>query len=145
MSNLITLAAPDSRFPAFLPALSKFAAFAGAAVSLACMFWVGRHNRSFVLVALFTVWVLSPFLGLLWARRFAYWYKFAAQAMVYALLFLVVIGSAVFYPVAAFGPHWAHPALPFLAAPLLSWFLILSVLLVIRLAFGGSSPRVHRR
>lgn len=137
MGDLMTLAAPGSRVPPFLPALAKIATLAGALVSLACMFWAGQHNRSVLLAALFTVWVASPFAALLWARRFAYWYTYAAQAMIYALVFLVSVGSAAFYVTAAFGPHWSKPALPFLAAPLLSWFVIALVVLVIRLSFGG--------
>lgn len=143
MGNLITFAAPGSRFPSFLPALAKIATLTCAVISLACMFRVGQHNRSGLLVALFTVWVASPFAALLWARRFAYWYTYAAQAMTYGLIFLVSIGSAVFYGFAAFGGHWPKPALPFLAAPLLSWFLIALVLLVIRLSFGGRFRRAR--
>ncbi|MFP5234744.1 MAG: hypothetical protein ACLGSD_02485 [Acidobacteriota bacterium] len=136
MSNVVSIAAPQSRFPSYIPALAKAATVLSAIVSLGCTFWVGQHNRSVLLAALFALWVLSPFAGLLWARRFAYWYQFAAQAMVYGLIFLVSIGSAVFYLAAAFGPRWKHPALPFLAGPLVSWLLIGLVLVVVRLSFG---------
>lgn len=144
MSNVVSIAAPQSRFPSYIPALAKAATIASAIVSLGCTFWVGQHNRSVMLAMLFAVWVLSPFLGLLWARRFAYWYQFAAQAMVYGLIFVVSIGSAAFYLAAAFGPRWRHPALPFLAGPLVSWLLIAMVLIVVKLSFGGRFAR-HRR
>lgn len=144
MSNVVSIAAPQSRFPSYIPALARAATIVSAIVSLGCMFWVGQHNRSIVLVTLFAVWVLSPFIGLLWARRFAYWYQYAAQAMIYGLVFLVSIGSAIFYAIAAFGPHWRYPALPFLAAPLASWLLIGMVLLVVKLSFGGRFDRGRR-
>lgn len=144
MNNLITLAAPNSRVPAFLPALAKFATLGGAIVSLICTFMVGQHNRSIVLVGLFVAWVLSPFLGLIWARRFAYWYSFAAQAMIYALIFLVGLASTALYAYAAFGPRWSHPAQMFLAVPLISWFLIGSVVLVVWLSLGERSRRARR-
>lgn len=144
MSNVVSIAAPQSRFPSYIPALARAATIVSAIVSLGCMFWVGQHNRSIFLVTLFALWVLSPFIGLLWARRFAYWYQYAAQAMIYGLIFLVSVGSAIFYAVAAFGPRWSHPALPFLATPLLSWFLIAMVLLVIKLSFGGRFEKRRR-
>lgn len=144
MSNVVSIAAPQSRFPSYIPALARVATIVSAIVSLGCMFWVGQHNRSIVLVTLFALWVLSPFIGLLWTRRFAYWYQYAAQAMIYGLIFLVSIGSAIFYAIAAFGPRWHHPALPFLAAPLLSWLLIGMVLLVVKLSFGGRFERGRR-
>jgi hypothetical protein len=144
MSNVVSIAAPQSRFPSYIPALAKGAAIVGAAISTGCTFWAGQHNHSVLLVGLFLLWVLSPFLGLLWARRFAYWYQFAAQAMIYGLIFLVSIGSAVFYLAAAFGPRWRHAALPFLTAPLVSWLLIGLVLVVVRLCFGGRFARNRR-
>lgn len=38
---------------------------AGAGASLGLMYKVGHRNPSFVLILLFTIWVLSPFVGLL--------------------------------------------------------------------------------
>lgn len=141
MNNLLTFASPQPRFPAALQPIANAAMIVGAAVSLGCMFWVGQHNRSLLLVALFTFWVASPFLGLLWARRSVAWSSYAAQAMVYGLIFLVAVGSPVFYGLAAFGVHWSKPALPFLAAPLTAWLLTGMVLFVVRLCFGGRSFR----
>lgn len=144
MSNVVSIAAPQSRFPSYIPALAKAATILCAVISLGCTFWEGQHNHSALLMGLFLVWVLSPFVGLLWARRFAYWYQYAAQAMVYGLIFLLSIGSAVFYAAAAFGPRWRHPALPFLAGPLVSWLLIGLVLVVVKLCFGGRFARQRR-
>ena len=141
MDNLITFAAPQARFPAALQSIANAAMIVGAAVSLGCMFWVGQHNHSLLLVALFTAWVGSPFLGLLWARRLVAWSPYGAKAMVYGLIFLVAIGSPIFYGLAAFGLHWSKPALPFLAAPLTAWLLTGMVLFVVRLCFGGRAVR----
>lgn len=45
-----------------------------AAGSLAFMFHVSRYQRSLILIVFFTVWVLAPFLALLWAEvRSKYW------------------------------------------------------------------------
>lgn len=141
MNNLITFASPHARFPAALQPIANAAMIVGAAISLGCTFWVGQHNRSVVLVALFTAWVASPFLGLLWARRVVAWSGYAARAMVYGLIFLVAIGSPVFYGLSAFGMHWSRPALPFLAAPMAAWLLTAMVLMVVRLCFGGRAVR----
>jgi hypothetical protein len=44
---------------------AMFACVAGAGASLLFMYRVGHRNPSFVLMLLFTVWVLSPFVALL--------------------------------------------------------------------------------
>ncbi len=141
MNNLIAFASPQTRLPAVVHTFSNAAMMVGAAVSLGCMFWTGQHNRSAILVALFTVWVASPYVGLILARRSVRWSSYAAQAMVYGLIFLVAIGSPVFYGSAAFGLHWSKPALPFLAAPLTAWLLTGLVLIVVRLCYGGRAVR----
>lgn len=51
-----------------LRAVALIAALAGAAGSFGLMLRVGRRNPSLILLALFTVWVLSPFVALLWAN-----------------------------------------------------------------------------
>ena len=45
---------------------ARVALMAGAAGSLALMFYAGRRQPSAILIALFTGWVASPFMGLLW-------------------------------------------------------------------------------
>jgi hypothetical protein len=52
----------------------------GAAGSLGLMFYVGHHQRSIILVVLFTAWVLSPFAALLWADGLSKYWSFAARA-----------------------------------------------------------------
>ena len=55
MSNVVSIAAPQSRFPSYIPALARVATLLSAVVSLGCMFWVGQHNHSAILVALFAL------------------------------------------------------------------------------------------
>ena len=48
-----------------LRAAALIAVLAGAAGSVGLMLHAGRHNASRILLALFALWVLSPFMALL--------------------------------------------------------------------------------
>ena len=96
----------------------------GAAGSLGFMFYVGRRNRSVVLVALFTVWVLSPFVALAWGLVVALRWQAFPRALVYGLALVLALGSAAFYARVALGPPRAQPAFTFLVVPLASWLVM---------------------
>ena len=91
--------------------MSKVTTLLGAAGSLGLMFY-GRQNTPKILLAIFAVWVLAPFVGLL-AFRVS---KVAAAMMTAATLAI--------YGYAAFGPPLAKPASVFLLVPSGSWVLI---------------------
>ncbi len=100
----------------------------GAAASLGLMFWVGRHNKSVVLVLMFAVWVACPFAGLLWLHRTARRWGVSRQQSTYAQMIFISLASVAIYAAAAFLIHLAKPAAPFLAIPAATWVLIAAIL-----------------
>lgn len=100
----------------------------GCAGSLGLMFWVGRHNQSVLLVAIFTVWVASPFAGLLWVHSNAKRWEVSRERSAYRLMLLLSLGSIAAYAAPVFLMHLAKPAAPFLAVPAISWALVATLL-----------------
>ena len=111
-----------------LRALALVTVLAGATSSLAFMLYVGRHNPSFVLMLLFTVWVLFPFAALIVASVFSRAWPVAAQKALYIVMLVVPLASLAIYGDVAFGPPRPKPAAAFLMVPLVS--LLLSALVV---------------
>jgi len=79
------------------------------------MLFVGRRNSSKLLLAIFTVWVLSPFALLLWAN---------ARSGLHALTLIIAVSSLLAYGFVAFGPTQAKPAATFVFVPPVDWLLI---------------------
>ena len=99
----------------------------GAAGSLGLMFHVGHRQRSIILMALFTVWVLSPFAALLWADVLAKSWSLAARTSLHITAVVIALGSLAIYGVVALGPPRPQPAFWFLIVPLVSWFVLIVV------------------
>jgi hypothetical protein len=115
----------NDRLPANIHrGVALFSVGLGAAVSLGLMLWVGRHNSSAVLVLLFTVWVASPFAGLLLIYRAANRRSPARQRVTWSQMRVISLGSAVIYAADVFLYHPAKAAGPFLAVPVASWLLM---------------------
>jgi hypothetical protein len=89
-------------------------AVAGAVCSLVLMLRVGHRNNSLLLMTLFAIWVLSPFVALLVA-------SLALKRSPLILSLILALGSLIVYGDVAFGPPWAKPASAFLLVPLVSW------------------------
>jgi hypothetical protein len=83
----------------------------------------GHNNRSAVLVGLFVIWVLSPFLALILASIVSRSWSSSTRMILYALMVLVTVGSLVGYA-GVFSPAGTKPAAIFLIVPLVSWLLI---------------------
>ncbi|MCA1597166.1 MAG: hypothetical protein LC772_12195 [Chloroflexi bacterium] len=100
----------------------------GAAGSVGATVYTGRGNKSLLLMALFVIWVLSPFIALLRASARARRRESSLQTALCGLILVVVLGSLSIYGQAVFGPPRAKPASTFLVIPLVSWLLIATVL-----------------
>ena len=96
----------------------------GAAGSFTAMLRAGGRNPSFVLLVLFTGWVLAPFLALAWANLISKSWGPPVRKALFFVALLVTLGSLAVYGVVAFGPPVAKPAAPFLMTPLVSWLLL---------------------
>ena len=60
--------ASERRFTGILRILAFIAVLLGAAASVGLVLWVGRQQQSRLLLLLFSLWVLSPFMALLLAK-----------------------------------------------------------------------------
>lgn len=132
---------PEARFLAFLRGAALIAVLAGAAGSFGLMLRVGRRNNSLILLALFTVWVLSPFLALIWAHAASKRWSGLTRATLYPVMLVISFGSLAVYGRVAFGPRKAQPAFAFLMIPLASWLVIAVVVPIAALVFGRLSRR----
>ena len=83
-------------FLGILRALALVALIVGAAGSLIFMFRAGQHTPRLLLV-LFTIWVLSPFVALLWVSRVSKHWSVLTRATLYLVMLLLALGSLAIY------------------------------------------------
>jgi hypothetical protein len=114
---------------------------AGAVGSVGLMLFAGRHNNSRVLLAIFTVWVLSPFVVLLWAGLAAKSWSLLTRAILYSLMPVLTLGTLAIYGYVALGPPRPKTAPVFVVVPPASWLLIAIVVSLAALLSGGLSRR----
>ncbi len=107
-------------------ALAIGVALAGAVGSTAFVLYVGRRNSAHWLIALFVLWVSSPFLLLAYLTGIAQFWTMRART----ILSLATIGLAVvtlaFYGSVVWGPPRPKPAATFLIVPAVSWLAIVT-------------------
>lgn len=113
-----------------LRTVALIAVVAGAAGSVGLMLRVGHRNPSSVLMVLFAIWVLSPFMALGLTDVISKPWSSLTRATLYGLMLIVTLGSLLIYGNVAFGPPRSKPASVFLLVPLASWLLLVSVLAV---------------
>lgn len=107
-----------------LRAAAMIAVVAGAIGSVGLTLHVGRHNASRTLLSLFVIWVLSPFVALVFASIVSKRWPVLARTTLYSVMLVLTLGSLAIYGDVAFGPPRATPAFAFLVVPLASWLLI---------------------
>jgi len=107
-----------------LRTVATIAVVAGAGGSTGLMLRVGHRNRSLILLALFGIWVLSPFIALVLASVVSKRWPVITRAALYSVMLVLTLGSLAIYADVAFGPPRAKPAFVFLVVPLASWLLI---------------------
>ncbi len=117
--------------PSYLGTIAVIVALAGAVGSLYFMFSAGRKQNSIILLALFTAWILSPFVGLFILNKISTRWTVRARASLYWLIIILTIGSLFAYS-GAFNTPETKNAFIFLIFPLISWFLIAIFFLIAR-------------
>jgi len=100
--------------------------------SLACTFYAGHHNRSFLLVGMFAAWVGSPFVGMLAVLRGADGVSARAVIVVRTLAITVSLVSLGLYFVFMLHPLGHSAAAPFLVIPVCSWVAVAAMMLIAR-------------
>jgi hypothetical protein len=121
---------PQRRWLGLLRGASLIAVLAGAAGSVGFVLHAGRRNPSRLLLTLFAIWVLAPFVALVWAHVVAGCWPVPTRAALYGVMLVVTLGSLAVYGETALGPPRAKTAFPFLMVPAASWLLIAIVVAV---------------
>jgi len=75
-------------------------------------------------MALFTIWVLSPFVALVLAEVVAKRWSVLTRATLHGVMLIVTLGSLAIYGSVAVGPPRSKPAFMFLVVPFGSWLLV---------------------
>ena len=115
----------------FLRTTALIVVLFGAVGSLYFMFSASRKQNSIILLGLFTVWVLSPFIGLFISNKISNLWTVSARSLLYWLMIILTIGSLVVYS-GAFNTPETKNAFRFLIFPIISWFFIVTVFLIAR-------------
>lgn len=108
-------------------AVGLIALTAGAVGSLDLLLHASQHPPGFLL-ALFIVWVLSPFVALAVADRVSRRFPILAGAPLYGLMVLLALGSLACYGGLVSMPQGSRPAFVFLFVPSVSFLLMIVVL-----------------
>src|ERR1700694_3419608 len=88
---------PDGRSLGLLRAAALTAVVAGALGSLGLVFWVGHRNPSRVLLVLFAIWDLSPFVALVLADIVSKRWSVITRSTLYGLMLILTLGSLALY------------------------------------------------
>jgi hypothetical protein len=131
---------PGGRFLGLLHAVAVAAVVVGAAGSVGLMLWVGHRNPSRLLLALFVIWDLSPFVGLVLADMMSKRWSVITRATLYGVMLILTVGSLAVYGDVVLRPR-PQPAFSFLVVPLGSWLLMTIVVPIAALI----SSRLSRR
>ena len=132
---------PDGGFLGLLRAVALIAVVAGAVGSVGLMLWVGHRNPSRLLLVLFALWVLSPFIALVLANMVSKRWSVLTRAALYTVMLVLAVGSLAIYGDVALGPPRTKTAFVFVVVPPASWLLIAIVVPIAALIWGRPSRR----
>jgi hypothetical protein len=133
-------ARPDGGVLGLLRAMALIAVVAGALGSVGLMLWVGHRNPSRVLLLLFVIWDLSPFIALILADIVSKRWSVLTRATLYGVMLILTLGSLALYADVVWRPR-PQPAFMFLVVPLVSWLLMTIVVPIAALVSGRLSRR----
>lgn len=92
-------------------------------------------------MALFVVWVLSPFAALAVGHLVSKGWPILTQATLYSLMPIVATVTLAIYGEVALGPPRAKTAFPFLVVPLASWLVGAIALAIAAVIARRNTPR----
>jgi hypothetical protein len=114
---------PEGGFLGVLRASAMVAVVAGAAGSVGFMLRAGRRTPRLLLI-LFVIWVLSPFVALAWAGVVSKRWSIPTRVTLYCVAILLTLGSLAMYGGLVSPPPGSARAFVFVAVPPISWFLM---------------------
>ncbi|MEK6284282.1 MAG: hypothetical protein AABO57_00910 [Acidobacteriota bacterium] len=135
-----SLGRPDGGLLGPLRAVALIAVVAGAGGSLGLMLRAGRSTPRLLLV-LFVIWVLSPFVALAWANIVSKRWSVLTRATLYCVTLVITLGSLAIYGGVVLPPAGSPHAFVFVVVPPGSWLLMA---IVVPIAAFISRRRSHR-
>jgi hypothetical protein len=100
------------------------ALLAGATCSVGFMLLAGHQNPSRLLLVLFAIWVLSPFVALVFADIVSKDWSVLTRATLYGVMLVLTVISLGIYGHVALGLPRTKTAFAFVVVPPASWLLI---------------------
>ena len=137
-----THAPAGSIFLAFLRTATLVAGIAGAVGSLGLLFHASR-SRPPLLMVLFVVWVLSPFLAIVFTRVGSKRWPRHTQMTVYIVMLVIALSSLAVYGNDALRPRRTQAAFVYIVVPLVSW-LVLAIIVPIAAITSRRRPHGER-
>jgi hypothetical protein len=131
----------DTGFLNVLHRVALIAMIVGAAGSVTLMLYAGRRQESRILIVLFGIWVLSPFVAGVVASSVSKRWMVVARAVLDMVIIVLTLGSLAIYGDVAFGYTKAKVGFIFLVVPLASWLLIAVAVATAAVISGRQSRR----
>jgi hypothetical protein len=125
-----------------LHAAALIAVTAGAVGSVGLLLRAGQRNNSRLLLVLFTIWVLSPFVVLASADVVSKRWSAITRGALYSLMLVLPLASVAIYATGAFKPAKSGAVFLFVAVPPVSWVLIASGVSIAAFLSGRLSRRL---
>ena len=113
----------ERRLPRVLHVAAVIAIAVGAAGSVGLMLYAGRHNPSRLLILMFVIWVLSPFVLLALASIVSKRWSDVTRATLYVVTLVLTFSTLAIYAQRVFGPPRPQAAFMFIVLPPVSWVL----------------------
>jgi hypothetical protein len=139
-SEIPARASRPGGFLRLVHAVALIAVVAGTVGSVGLTFWLGHRNPSRVLLLLFLIWDVSPFIAFLLADMFSKRWSVTTRATLHIVMLVVALTSLALYGDAVWRPR-PQPAFLFLVVPFGSWLLMMTVVPVIALISRRRSRR----
>jgi hypothetical protein len=124
-----------------LRAVALIGVVAGAVGSVGLMLRAGHRNPSRLLLALFAIWVLSPFVALVLANVVSKRWSVLTRATLHSVTLVLTLVSLALYGDVVLRPPKSTPAFVFLVVPLGSWLLATIAVSVAAFISRGLSRR----
>ena len=134
-----SLGRPDGGTLGVLRAVALIAVVGGAVGSVGLMLRAGQRSPLLLLV-LFTIWVLSPFVALLWANMVSKLWSVVTRVTLYCVTLVITLGSlAIYGELVDLRPPGSANAFLFVAVPPITLLLITIVVPMAAFMSGRSS------
>ena len=141
MTSNVSRGMPEAGWLRVLRGAALIAVLAGAAGSVGLMLRAGRRQDSRVLILLFGIWVVSPFLAAVWANVISKRWPVVARAALYGMMLVITLGSLAIYGDVAFGHPRVKTGFIFLVVPFASWLLLAVAVALAAVVSGGLAHR----